>query len=366
MIEAVGAEFWPTYFAHPRPALAPGGRVGAPGDHYRRTTACSPPATTYTWIHKYIFPGGAAPVLRAIERRRRATTPRLRVDRPSTLRRRTTRRPCALWRERFEARADEVDALGFDATFRRMWDFYLAYCEAGFATGYLDVAQTRSRTERDALTWHVAPGCATSSPAVAARAALRRRAARPAPGLGRQRGRPAGAPGGRAARAAARCAGCCGPRRARAGPGLRHRRPRRRGRPRRRLPAGVGARPRPRGRQVHARRPARPARRARHRRAARRARPATAGARRRRRSSAVGCTAALATGPRSPTTTTCRTTSTRCCSTSRWRTRARTGPRHARTSRSPTRSAPSSTWSAASSACAGACACSTSAAAGAR
>ena len=45
------------------------------------------------------------------------------------------------WRERFDAHADEVDALGFDGTFRRMWDFYLAYCEAGFATGYLDVAQ---------------------------------------------------------------------------------------------------------------------------------------------------------------------------------------------------------------------------------
>jgi cyclopropane-fatty-acyl-phospholipid synthase len=45
------------------------------------------------------------------------------------------------WRERFDAHAGQVDALGFDATFRRMWDFYLAYCEAGFATGYLDVAQ---------------------------------------------------------------------------------------------------------------------------------------------------------------------------------------------------------------------------------
>ena len=42
-----------------------------------------------------------------------------------------------MWRERFVARADEVAALGFDATFRRMWEFYLAYCEAGFATGAL-------------------------------------------------------------------------------------------------------------------------------------------------------------------------------------------------------------------------------------
>ena len=45
------------------------------------------------------------------------------------------------WRTRFDAHACEVDALGFDERFHRMWDFYLAYCEAGFATGYLDVAQ---------------------------------------------------------------------------------------------------------------------------------------------------------------------------------------------------------------------------------
>jgi cyclopropane-fatty-acyl-phospholipid synthase len=45
------------------------------------------------------------------------------------------------WRVRFEDRADEVEALGFDETFRRMWSLYLAYSEAGFRTGYLDVQQ---------------------------------------------------------------------------------------------------------------------------------------------------------------------------------------------------------------------------------
>ena len=39
--------------------------------------------------------------------------------------------------------ADAGDALGFDETFRRKWEFYLAYSEAGFASGYLDVAQVR-------------------------------------------------------------------------------------------------------------------------------------------------------------------------------------------------------------------------------
>ena len=50
-------------------------------------------------------------------------------------------RTLAVWRESFEAQADAVDDLGFDATFRRMWSLYLAYSEAGFRSGYLDVYQ---------------------------------------------------------------------------------------------------------------------------------------------------------------------------------------------------------------------------------
>jgi cyclopropane-fatty-acyl-phospholipid synthase len=46
-----------------------------------------------------------------------------------------------LWREQFLANWPTVRRLGFDETFRRMWEFYLAYCEAGFRTGYLNVAQ---------------------------------------------------------------------------------------------------------------------------------------------------------------------------------------------------------------------------------
>lgn len=46
-----------------------------------------------------------------------------------------------LWRERFTSRRDDVAALGFDTTFMRMWQFYLAYSEAGFRSGYLDVHQ---------------------------------------------------------------------------------------------------------------------------------------------------------------------------------------------------------------------------------
>ena len=48
-----------------------------------------------------------------------------------------------LWREQFVASWRHVRDLGFDDRFFRMWEFYLAYCEAGFRTGYLDVAQIR-------------------------------------------------------------------------------------------------------------------------------------------------------------------------------------------------------------------------------
>ncbi|GHH31704.1 SAM-dependent methyltransferase [Lentzea cavernae] len=138
MIEAVGAEYWPEYFSVLDRVLAPGGRVGLqaitmPHDRMIASKA------SYTWIHKYIFPGGLIPSVRSIEESVRDHT-RLRIvetrsfgdDYAETLRR---------WRDTFLTRWDEVAALGFDDTFRRMWEFYLAYSEAGFRVGYLGVQQ---------------------------------------------------------------------------------------------------------------------------------------------------------------------------------------------------------------------------------
>src|SRR3954466_15913772 len=91
------------------------------------------------WIHKYIFPGGLIPSLTAIEQIAAAsgglaieTRRDLGGDYARTLR---------LWRERFVAQTPVVANLGFDAVFRRMWEFYLAYSEAGFRAGYLGVSQ---------------------------------------------------------------------------------------------------------------------------------------------------------------------------------------------------------------------------------
>ena len=84
---------------------------------------------TYTWIHKYIFPGGLLPSVTAIEDSLARST-RLRITArddfgphyAETLR---------IWRDRFCAHADEVARLGFDEVFHRMWNFYLCYSEAG-------------------------------------------------------------------------------------------------------------------------------------------------------------------------------------------------------------------------------------------
>ena len=52
-----------------------------------------------------------------------------------------------LWRERFNDQWPRIHAQGFDETFRRMWEFYLAYSEAGFRSGYLGVSQLQMTRE---------------------------------------------------------------------------------------------------------------------------------------------------------------------------------------------------------------------------
>ncbi|MFD5466619.1 class I SAM-dependent methyltransferase [Kitasatospora sp. NPDC127059] len=138
MIEAVGRPFWPDYFRTLDRVLAPGGRAALQAitmPHDRMIAS----SRTYTWILKYIFPGGLIPSVRAMEETAARHT-RLRLIRADafgphyaeTLR---------LWRERFTERSPQIASLGFDDVFQRMWELYLAYSEAGFRTGYLDVHQ---------------------------------------------------------------------------------------------------------------------------------------------------------------------------------------------------------------------------------
>jgi cyclopropane-fatty-acyl-phospholipid synthase len=137
MIEAVGERFWPTYFRALDELLAPGGRVGLqaitmPHEQLVATRR------SYTWIHKYVFPGGRIPSLRAIGETLEQHT-RLAVGTRHDLGPHYAR-TLALWRERFLGSWSRLEG-SFDETFRRMWEFYLAYCEAGFRVGYLDVHQ---------------------------------------------------------------------------------------------------------------------------------------------------------------------------------------------------------------------------------
>ncbi|HVY11578.1 MAG TPA: cyclopropane-fatty-acyl-phospholipid synthase family protein, partial [Mycobacteriales bacterium] len=138
MIEAVGERWWPTYFEVLEQRLAPGGRIGLQAivmPHHRMMAS----RRAYTWIHKYIFPGGRIPSLRAVETILADRTALRVADRltfgssyAETLRR---------WRQSFHAASERLAGLGFDETFRRMWTFYLAYCEGGFRAGHLDVVQ---------------------------------------------------------------------------------------------------------------------------------------------------------------------------------------------------------------------------------
>jgi|tagenome__1003787_1003787.scaffolds.fasta_scaffold20893939_2 cyclopropane-fatty-acyl-phospholipid synthase len=140
MLEAVGEEYWPGFFAACDRLLAPGGTAAVqtitmPHERYLASRRSS------TWIQKYIFPGGLIPSAEAIDRALHSATT-LRVTHATEIGHHyaTT---AAAWRERFLANAGRVLELGFDETFVRMWDFYLAYCQAGFATGAIGDVQLR-------------------------------------------------------------------------------------------------------------------------------------------------------------------------------------------------------------------------------
>jgi cyclopropane-fatty-acyl-phospholipid synthase len=136
MIEAVGEKYWPTYFDAISKHLKKGGRFGLQAitmPHDRLLAS----KHAYTWIHKYIFPGGIIPSREVIDQYTKPTMKlvdslSIRMGYAETLR---------LWRERFMNNRVKVSALGFDGEFERMWQYYLAYSEAGFRAEHLDVWQ---------------------------------------------------------------------------------------------------------------------------------------------------------------------------------------------------------------------------------
>jgi cyclopropane-fatty-acyl-phospholipid synthase len=137
MFEAVGEQWWPTYFATVAGALKPGGRAVIQSITLRDDLFASYRRGT-DFIQQYIFPGGMLPSRHAF--RKAAERSGLRVvdefafglDYARTL---------AEWRTAFERNWPQISALGFDEDFRRLWRFYLSYCEAGFQAGNIDVVQ---------------------------------------------------------------------------------------------------------------------------------------------------------------------------------------------------------------------------------
>lgn len=137
MFEAVGERHWGEYFGKIREVLRPGGRAvlqvitiaDAEFERYRRRV---------DFIQRYIFPGGMLPSLaRLQEEIRRAE---LAVERVTAFGQ-SYARTLAEWGERFTAAWEDIKGEGFDERFRRLWRFYLSYCEAGFRTARTDVVQ---------------------------------------------------------------------------------------------------------------------------------------------------------------------------------------------------------------------------------
>ncbi|MBT9444947.1 MAG: class I SAM-dependent methyltransferase [Hyphomonadaceae bacterium] len=137
MFEAVGEKYWPAYFAKISEVLKPGGTAGLQiitirddlFDAYRKRV---------DFIQQYVFPGGMLPSrARLGEETARAglTLEQVQafgVSYADTL---------AEWGRRFRRAWGEINQLGFDERFRRLWQFYLSYCEAGFRSGRTDVVQ---------------------------------------------------------------------------------------------------------------------------------------------------------------------------------------------------------------------------------
>lgn len=137
MFEAVGERYWPSYFGKISDSLAPGGRAGLqiitiPDQDFAEYRSRA------DFIQKYIFPGG----MLISEARLQAVTEkaglawtgiaRFGQDYAETL---------AEWHRRFDAAWNDIRPLGFDERFRKLWKFYLSYCEAGFRARRTNVVQ---------------------------------------------------------------------------------------------------------------------------------------------------------------------------------------------------------------------------------
>ena len=136
MMEAVGERYWPVYFDQLRACLKPGGTcvlqvITIAEDRFAGYRS-SP-----DFIQSYVFPGGMLPTKSGVRESTRAVGLSLETEDSFGL---SYARTLKDWRDRFSANTETIAALGLDARFRRMWEYYLCYCEAGFRGGAIDVS----------------------------------------------------------------------------------------------------------------------------------------------------------------------------------------------------------------------------------
>lgn len=137
MFEAVGERYWSTYFRQVSDCLKPGGRAGLQiitiqdriFDEYRAGT---------DFIQRHVFPGGMLPPPGKLVDIGKSLGLDLKGQRIFG---QDYARTLAEWRQRFWEAWPRISPLGFDDRFKRLWEFYLHYCEAGFRAGNIDVRQ---------------------------------------------------------------------------------------------------------------------------------------------------------------------------------------------------------------------------------
>lgn len=137
MVEAVGEEYWEQYFNMIEAKLKPGGKAMLQSiyivddlfDNYRKST---------DFIQQYIFPGGMVLAPQVFKKYSLKNNLEIKdffhfgLDYAQTLK---------LWRQEFKQKFEQVKSIGFDDSFLKIWDFYYVYCEAGFLSRRIDVAQ---------------------------------------------------------------------------------------------------------------------------------------------------------------------------------------------------------------------------------
>ena len=135
MIEAVGESYWPNYFSTIMQRLAPGGRA-----LIQAITIAEERFQSYRsevdFIQRYIFPGGMLPTKTLMKEQ--GAKAGLALDGVFTFGQ-SYARTLADWNRRFQSEWPGIEKMGFPITFKRLWEYYLCYCEAGFRSGATDV-----------------------------------------------------------------------------------------------------------------------------------------------------------------------------------------------------------------------------------